>query len=65
MYIYIYIVLVLTNARAQMHKKHTLESIVLGKDSFEVTVYPNVDHAFVLALVIVLDEINADRNAKD
>ncbi|KAH7867247.1 hypothetical protein Vadar_030895 [Vaccinium darrowii] len=50
---------------AQMYKKHTVQSIVLGKDTFAVTVYPNVDYAFVVALVVVLQEINEDRKAKD
>lgn len=41
-----------------MHKKHTLNSIVLGKDTFAVTVFPNVDYAFIVALVVILYEIN-------
>jgi hypothetical protein len=49
----------------QMHKKHNLESIVLGKDTFSVTVYPNVDYAFIVALVVILEEINEDRNDED
>ncbi|KAK3017495.1 hypothetical protein RJ639_005999 [Escallonia herrerae] len=47
---------------AQMHKKHTAQSIVLGKDTFTVTVYPHVDYAFIVALVVILDEINEDRD---
>ncbi|CAK7343654.1 unnamed protein product [Dovyalis caffra] len=50
---------------AQMHRKHTLTTAVLDKDNFEVTVYPNVDYAFIVALIVVLDEINANRNSKD
>lgn len=54
---------------AQMQKRHSdsveSSSIVLGKDSFQLTVYPNVDHAFIVALAVVLEEINADKNAKD
>ncbi|KAG6744344.1 hypothetical protein POTOM_053064 [Populus tomentosa] len=34
-------------------------------DSFGVTVYPNVDYAFIVALVVILDEINADRSGED
>ena len=45
----------------QMHKKHSVQSIVLGKDKFTATVYPNVDYAFIVALVVVLEEINEDR----
>eukprot|EP00262_Sarcandra_glabra_P003490 TRINITY_DN14228_c0_g1_i1.p1 TRINITY_DN14228_c0_g1~~TRINITY_DN14228_c0_g1_i1.p1 ORF type:complete len:208 (-),score=9.83 TRINITY_DN14228_c0_g1_i1:216-839(-) len=47
---------------AQMSKKHTVKNIVLGKDTFGVTVYPNVDYAFVVALIVILDEINKDRS---
>ncbi|GMI89108.1 hypothetical protein like AT5G01750 [Hibiscus trionum] len=45
---------------AQMHKKHSVESVLLGKDKFMVTVYPNVDYAFVVALIAILDGINND-----
>ncbi|KAJ4841475.1 hypothetical protein Tsubulata_015700 [Turnera subulata] len=50
---------------AQMHRKHSLSTFVLDADSFAVTVYPNVDYAFVVALVVLLDEINADRSGAD
>ncbi|XP_033511681.1 protein LURP-one-related 10-like isoform X1 [Nicotiana tomentosiformis] len=50
---------------AQMHRKHTAQSILLGKDNFGVTVYPNVDYAFVVALVVILEEINEDRSGED
>ncbi|GLU14485.1 hypothetical protein SLE2022_310500 [Rubroshorea leprosula] len=43
---------------AQMHKKHTIQSVVLGKGKFMVTVYPNVDYAFIVALIVILDGIN-------
>lgn len=48
-----------------MKKHHTVGSVLLGKDTFGVTVYPNVDYAFIVALIIVLDEINKDRNGSD
>ncbi|XAR68743.1 hypothetical protein NMG60_11000098 [Bertholletia excelsa] len=50
---------------AQMHRKHNLQSMVLGKESFGVTVYPNVDYAFIVALVVLLEEINEDRSGDD
>ncbi|KAM3287965.1 protein LURP-one-related 10 [Capsicum chacoense] len=50
---------------AQMHRKHTAQSILLGKDNFGVTVYPNVDYAFIVALVVILEEINEDRSGDD
>lgn len=45
-----------------MHKKHTIGSMVLGKDTFEVTVYPKVDSAFVVALLMIMYEINKDKD---
>ncbi|XP_017220903.1 protein LURP-one-related 15-like [Daucus carota subsp. sativus] len=50
---------------AQMHRKHSVSSIVLGKDKFAVTVYPHVDYAFIVALVVILEEINEDRSGED
>ncbi|KAH8484760.1 hypothetical protein H0E87_026502 [Populus deltoides] len=50
---------------AQMHRRHTLASTILETDRFGVTVYPNVDYAFIVALVVILDEINADRSGED
>ncbi|WCJ27953.1 hypothetical protein M5689_009667 [Euphorbia peplus] len=43
---------------AQMHKGHNLKTALLDQENFAVTVYPNVDYAFIVALVVVLDEIN-------
>lgn len=34
------------------------QSVLLGKDNFMVTVYPNIDYAFIVALIVILDEIN-------
>ncbi|XP_020252353.1 protein LURP-one-related 10-like [Asparagus officinalis] len=50
---------------AQMKKHHTVGSVLLGKDTFGVTVYPNVDYAFIVALIVILDEINKDRDDGD
>ncbi|KAL1819061.1 hypothetical protein ACET3Z_013930 [Daucus carota] len=47
---------------AQMHKRHSVSSIVLGKDKFAVTVYPHVDYAFIVALIVILEEINEARS---
>ncbi|GLU17891.1 hypothetical protein SLE2022_342390 [Rubroshorea leprosula] len=49
----------------QMHKEHTMQSIVFDADSFAVTVYPNVDYAFIIALVVILDEISDDHRGDD
>ncbi|KAI9153330.1 hypothetical protein LWI28_009679 [Acer negundo] len=50
---------------AQMHKHETVQSVVLGKDSFMVTVYPNIDHAFIVALIVILNEINGGGGGND
>ncbi|MCL7021519.1 hypothetical protein MKW94_005521 [Papaver nudicaule] len=53
------------NIIGQMHKKETVQSIVLGKDTYSITIYPNVDYAFIVALCVVLNEINMDRTGED
>ncbi|XP_031284903.1 protein LURP-one-related 10-like [Pistacia vera] len=50
---------------AQMHMKDTAESILLGKDQFTVTVYPKIDYAFVISLIVILDAINSEGSAAD
>ena len=47
----------------QMDKKHTVQNVALGKDTCVVTVYPNVNHAFIVALVVILHEINEEIQA--
>ncbi|KAJ8898948.1 hypothetical protein K2173_008448 [Erythroxylum novogranatense] len=49
---------------AEMFKRHTFKTASSDTDSFAVTVYPNVDYAFIVALVVILDEINVDRSDK-
>ncbi|KAK3028262.1 hypothetical protein RJ639_037596 [Escallonia herrerae] len=44
---------------AQMHKKRSAKSVLLGKDKFMVTVNPNVDYAFVVSLIVLLDYISS------
>ena len=44
----------------QMHKKHTAQSILIGKSNFSVTAYPNVDYAFIVSLIVILDDINRE-----
>ncbi|KAK2981795.1 hypothetical protein RJ640_010312 [Escallonia rubra] len=45
---------------AQMHKKNTAQSILVAMDEFMVTVYPNVDYAFIVSLIVILDCINRE-----
>lgn len=47
----------------QMHKKQNIQSVLLGKDNFSITVYPNIDYAFIVALIVILDDINGEDNA--
>lgn len=49
----------------QIQKRHTVHSLFMGKDAFTLTVYPNIDYAFVVALTAVLDEINDDDSDSD
>ncbi|KAJ8898970.1 hypothetical protein K2173_008471 [Erythroxylum novogranatense] len=46
---------------AQMFKRYSLTAL-WDTDKFAVTVYPNVDYAFIVALVVVVGEINVDRS---
>ncbi|KAK2379421.1 LURP-one protein [Trifolium repens] len=41
---------------AQMHKKEAF-----GKDNLTVRVYPNIDYAFIVSVILILDEINQDK----
>ncbi|KAK6279603.1 hypothetical protein POUND7_019870 [Theobroma cacao] len=50
---------------AQMHRKHSFQTVVFDTDNFGVTACPNVDYAFIVTLVVILDEINADRSGED
>ncbi|KAK4359252.1 hypothetical protein RND71_021481 [Anisodus tanguticus] len=44
---------------AQMNKKYTAESIFLGRDKFMVRVNSNVDHAFIVSIIVILEEITS------
>ncbi|CAN6197335.1 unnamed protein product [Urochloa humidicola] len=43
---------------AQMKREFTISSVLLGMNTFSVTVFPNVDHVFITALVVILDELH-------
>ncbi|RCV10156.1 hypothetical protein SETIT_2G090000v2 [Setaria italica] len=47
---------------AQMNRQYTVSNVLLGKDTFGVTVFPHVDYVFVAALVVILDEIHRERS---
>ncbi|KAG6433721.1 hypothetical protein SASPL_105336 [Salvia splendens] len=42
---------------AQVEKNLSVGSLISGGDRFKVKVYPNVDCAFIVTLIVVLDEI--------
>ncbi|KAF5471474.1 hypothetical protein F2P56_008262 [Juglans regia] len=50
------------NIVARMSKKTTAQSVLIGKDNFSVTVYPNVDYAFIIALIVILDDMNNENS---
>ncbi|KAI3781397.1 hypothetical protein L2E82_11411 [Cichorium intybus] len=45
---------------AQMHKMESSENVKFVKDKFMVTIYPNVDYAFVVTLIAI---VNAMKNS--
>lgn len=47
---------------AQMNRKFTVSNVLLGKDTFGVTVFPHVDYVFIATLVVILDEVHRDKN---
>ncbi|KAK8556492.1 hypothetical protein V6N13_064523 [Hibiscus sabdariffa] len=42
---------------AEMHRNHNLKSLVTNADNYGITAYPNVDYAFIVALLVILDDI--------
>jgi hypothetical protein len=45
----------------QINRKYTATNILLGKDTFVVTVFLHADYVFIAALVVILDEIHRER----
>ncbi|MCO5604526.1 hypothetical protein L7F22_058693 [Adiantum nelumboides] len=45
---------------AEVKRKFTVGNVLLDKHTFNVVVCPNVDQAFVVALVIIMDRIQED-----
>ncbi|VFQ71156.1 unnamed protein product [Cuscuta campestris] len=50
---------------AQMHRSQSFFSGYLGKDNFTMSIRPNVDYAFIVSLVVILEEINAERKFQE
>ncbi|MCL7022616.1 hypothetical protein MKW94_023223 [Papaver nudicaule] len=51
-----------TLVRNLMQKNKAIRDKVRGKDTFSVTISPNVDYAFVIAMRVVLNEFNYSSN---
>lgn len=49
----------LHDLRVQMHLKESAQSYFLGTDTFMITIYPHIDYVLIVALVVILDAINA------
>lgn len=41
----------------QMTRRFTFQNRIFGNDAFGITVAPGVDHAFVLALIVIVDYV--------
>ncbi|GJV30859.1 LURP1-like domain-containing protein [Tanacetum coccineum] len=50
-----------TNIIAEVNKKQSVPNIAFGVDAYSVRVDPNVDYAFIVALVAILNEINEEK----
>jgi uncharacterized protein YxjI len=49
------------HACMQIRRRRTAAGVVLGKSTFSVTVFPNVDDVFIAALAVMLNEIHVAR----
>ncbi|KAI3676208.1 hypothetical protein L1987_85809 [Smallanthus sonchifolius] len=48
-----------STAIAEVYDKQNITNVVHGKDTFGITVYPEVDYVFIVALVVILTEIKS------
>ncbi|PHU29615.1 hypothetical protein BC332_01708 [Capsicum chinense] len=48
---------------AQMHNKIIDQKLVIGKENLTVTICPNIDYAFIAALMVIFGEITATNDA--
>ncbi|XP_062212820.1 protein LURP-one-related 15-like [Phragmites australis] len=46
---------------AKINRRFSVVSALLGKNTYSVTVNPGIDYAFVVALVVILDEMHYQR----
>jgi uncharacterized protein YxjI len=45
----------------QIDRRFSVVNTLLGKNSYNVTVNPGIDYAFIVALVVILDEMHYQR----
>jgi uncharacterized protein YxjI len=45
----------------QIDRRFSVVSALLGKNTYSVTVNPGIDYAFIVALVVILDEMHFQR----
>ncbi|KAJ4814792.1 LURP-one-like protein (DUF567) [Rhynchospora pubera] len=43
---------------AQMSRQFEIRDVLLGRDTYRVTVYPNVDYAFIVAIIVIINELH-------
>jgi LURP-one-related len=41
----------------QMNRQFKLKNMLLGKDTYRAIIYPNVDYAFVVTIIVILYEM--------
>ncbi|GKD58478.1 LURP1-like domain-containing protein [Tanacetum coccineum] len=54
-----------TGLKNDVNKKQLVPNIAFGVDAYSVRVDPNVDYAFIVALVAILNEINEEKSDDD
>nr|XP_043638510.1 protein LURP-one-related 15-like [Erigeron canadensis] len=54
-----------TTVIAEMSKKLNVQNIAFGVDTYTITVYPNVDYAFIVAIMAILNEICEEKSDDD
>jgi LURP-one-related len=44
----------------QVNRQYGMSNVLLEDNTFSLTVYPNVDYAFLVAIIVILDENHKD-----
>ena len=43
-----------------MRKKTTTQSATLGKNKYKVTIYANIDYAYIVAFILIFTEVSVE-----